>query len=837
MATKWTNFYKLVQQNNVSTTTVTDNQTIGMPNSYGNYNWYHKIIQGSGSRISRYREWDMMDSDIDISRALDLIAEEITGNCSKTDEPIELSVIDIEHMSSSEVTTIKTALRHWNEIHRWKSRLFDVSRYVVKYGDIFFRKKDEVGKWQYIHPKDVVGAIVNSEDVTEVKGWQIHTELTEANIGTGVPHSGVSGMQSTENFTSDEIVRFTLNNDMSENAPFGESVLKPIYRTFKQKELLEDAVIIYRIQRAPERRVFYVDVGKMPPQRVKQYLEGIKNEIRQKKIPTHNGQNSEIESTYNPQCITFTTEIPLLNGEVKSLGKLIEDYHNGIENWVYSVDQKTGEFIPGLIEWAGATRQNAEIIRVHLSTGQYLDCTPDHKFITDKLKEIEAEYLENNQQLATLYIDKPTKDTVYVETIEYLDYTEDTGCLTIKDKGNNHNFGISPGIYIKNSQSEDYFLAQRCISLNTEIKLLNGENKELKDLIKDHENGVENWVYSVDKATGKFIPGKISWAGETRKNAELVRVHFDNDQYLDCTPDHKLIDRNGNEVEAQHLIENDSMMGLYTNFKDEYHYNHKIIKVEWLDYTEDTGCLTIEDPGDNHNFGISAGVYICNSDGRGSKIETLPGGASVGEISDVEYFSDKMFRGLRIPLSYMKEGDAGGAMFNDGKVGQAYITELRFSLYIERLQSLIEEVLDKEFKAYLRYIGLRIDNTKFNIVLPEPSNFGKYREQEMYAALLSSYSSADGIEYLSKKFIMQKYLQMTNDEIIENERLKLEELGEDPDNFKKEVLTKMYAPDSIGDDMGDGMGGGMDFDPGSSMVPDMGGEAGLLDSAPEVAPE
>jgi hypothetical protein len=493
---KWTNYYKLIQQTNIDNSAISDNQEIGTPGSYGNYNWYSRVIQGSGSRLTRYREWDNMDNDIDISRALDLIAEEITGNCTKHDDPIEINVIDADFMSKSEVQTVKTALRHWDELHTWKTRLFNISRYVVKYGDVFFKKKDIISKWKFIHPKDVTAAIVNSEDVTEIQAWQMKENIYETKSG-GFGISGISSSANTETIDKNDVVRFTLNDDMSEEAPFGESVLKPIYKTFKQKELLEDAVIIYRIQRAPERRVFYIDVGKMPPNRVKQYLEQIKNEIRQKKIPTHNGNNSEIDSVYNAQ-----------------------------------------------------------------STG------------------------------------------------------------------------------------EDYFLATR-------------------------------------------------------------------------------------------------------------------------------------------------------SDSRGTKIETLPGGQSVGEISDVEYFSDKMFRGLRIPLSYMKEGDGGGAVFNDGKLGQSYITELRFSLYIERLQSLLEEVLDKEFKAYLRYIGLRIDNSKFNIVLPEPSNFGKYREQEMFASLLGSYSSADGIEYLSKKFIMKKYLQMSHDEIIENERMKMEEMGMDGDDVNHENISKIYAPDSI----------------------------------------
>ena len=82
---------------------------------------------------------------------------------------------------------------------------------------------------------------------------------------------------------------------------------------------------------------------------------------------------------------------------------------------------------------------------------------------------------------------------------------------------------------------------------------------------------------------------------------------------------------------------------------------------------------------------------------------------------------------------------------------------------------------------------------------------------------------ADGIEYLSKKFIMKKYLQLTNDDILENERMKLEEFGEDPDNYDKSILTKLYAPDSLESGMEDGMGPdmGSDLSGPDMMTPDI----------------
>ena len=75
-------------------------------------------------------------------------------------------------------------------------------------------------------------------------------------------------------------------------------------KVYKQKELLEDAIIIYRIQRAPERRIFYVDVGNMPSHMAMSFVERVKNEIHQRRIPSQTGGGVNImDTTYNPLSI------------------------------------------------------------------------------------------------------------------------------------------------------------------------------------------------------------------------------------------------------------------------------------------------------------------------------------------------------------------------------------------------------------------------------------------------------------------------------------------------------------------------------------------------------
>jgi hypothetical protein len=194
-------------------------------------------------------------------------------------------------------------------------------------------------------------------------------------------------------------------------------------------------------------------------------------------------------------------------------------------------------------------------------------------------------------------------------------------------------------------------------------------------------------------------------------------------------------------------------------------------------------------------------------DGKGSRVETLPGGQGLGELTDLEYFQNKVFRGLRIPVSYMTEGQEG-AQFNDGKVGIAYIQELRFALYISRLQGYINRVVDKEFKRYLRIAGIHVDPTCFKLVLPSPENFGIYRQQALDAELLNTLSSASAIDGMAKRFAFKKYGQFTDEDLLVNERMLAEERGLDPDNITRAEMMKLYGPaPEAGDMMGGDMGG------------------------------
>ena len=514
-----TTYFKIVtpKSPNVS---VTDSQDIsGSRGLYGNHGWYQRIVQGSTTRLVRYREYDVMDNDSDVARALDIMAEEMTGNCPKTRMPLNIM---IEAGSERNVpghvfSTLRAALKTWCKIHNWGGgRLFTLSRNLLKYGDCFFeRPKDKNKPYMYIHPKHVVGAVVSEDDITDIRGWYIQRENKKPNQYWQSSATSTHGDLADYNVTpmdKDKIIRFSISDDMSEEAPFGISILRPAYRVFKQKELLEDSILIYRISRAPEKRVFYIDVGNRPDHLVPGVLERFRNQIKQKKVPTRYAGKWQAESVYNPQ-----------------------------------------------------------------------------------------------------------------------------------------------------SMNEDFYFA-------------------------------------------------------TRPN------------------------------------------------------------------------------------------------GNSSRVETLPGGQGLGELTELDYFYRKMWRALRIPSSYLGTStEDGSSIENEARVGIAYIQEVKFAQFIERHQQYVEEVLDKEFKRWLYDSSISVDASLYRITLPEPSDYAKSRQQAMDADMLNNFSTVDGVPYLSKRFILERYAGLSKDDIRRNEEMIRKEKGLSPTGDDRDLALIYQPEDAEAGGFDGGMGGGGSF--------------------------
>jgi hypothetical protein len=145
----------------------------------------------------------------------------------------------------------------------------------------------------------------------------------------------------------------------------------------------------------------------------------------------------------------------------------------------------------------------------------------------------------------------------------------------------------------------------------------------------------------------------------------------------------------------------------------------------------------------------------------------------------LKYFNNKMARGLRVPSSYLPTGpDDSSQAMNDGRVGTALIQEYRFNQYCIRLQKLIMQKLDDEFKMFLRWRGFNIDAGLFGISLCEPQNFASYRQSELDTTRITAFTQLEAFPYMSKRFMLKRFLGLTEEEIVENESMWKEERDE-----------------------------------------------------------
>ena len=473
-----------------------------------NYSSYlPDVYSGAPNRIERYGQYNVMDMDSEVNAALDILAEFCTQNNSQNDTPFKFGYK--QKATNTEVQILEQYLHQWCKLNDFNKRIFKVMRNVFKFGDAFFIRDPETKKLFHVDPAKVSKIIVNESTGKTPEQYVIRDInfnfrslvattpfQTTGNVtggGSGYLTGGVRGMvganyndspgtrfatgQREIAVNAEHVFHLSLSEGLDMNFPFGNSLLESVFKVYKQKELLEDAIIIYRVQRAPERRVFYIDVGNMPSHLAMQFVERVKTEIHQRRIPSSTGGGTNvIDSSYNPLSI-----------------------------------------------------------------------------------------------------------------------------------------------------NEDYFFPQ-------------------------------------------------------------------------------------------------------------------------------------------------------TAEGRGSKVETLPGGTNLGEIDDLKYFTNKLLRGLRIPSSYLPTGaDDGQSQYNDGRVGTAYIQELRFNKYCERLQSIMCEAFDKEFKLWLDGNGYNIDASLFNINFQPPQNFAAYRQAELDTTRANIFSVVDAIPHLSKRFAMKRYLGLSQEEIVENEKMWKEE--------------------------------------------------------------
>ena len=192
-----------------------------------------------------------------------------------------------------------------------------------------------------------------------------------------------------------------------------------------QLKMMEDALVIYRITRAPERRVFYVDVGNLPGLKAEQYVNNVMNKFRNKVV--YDAETGEVKNNRNymsvcedfflprreggkateiqtlPGCLAMDTKVSLLDGRELSIHDIEHEMKQGKQLWTYSCHPETGKVVPGLITWAGVTQKSAKVMKLTLDNGETITCTPDHKFPIKDVGFVRADQLKVNDSLIPLY--------------------------------------------------------------------------------------------------------------------------------------------------------------------------------------------------------------------------------------------------------------------------------------------------------------------------------------------------------------------------------------------------------------------------------------------------
>jgi len=221
--------------------------------------------------------------------------------------------------------------------------------------------------------------------------------------------------------------------------------------------------------------------------------------------------------------------------------------------------------------------------------------------------------------------------------------------------------------------------------------------------------------------------------------------------------------------------------------------------------------------------------FPTTADNRGSSVEVLPGGQNLGEIDDLKYFNNKLSRGLRVPSSYLPSGpeDSSQAM-NDGRVGTALIQEYRFNQYCMRLQNQIGQKLDDEFKMFMRWRGFNIDSSIFSIKFNPPQNFASYRQAELDVQRVNVFGQMEPLPYMSKRFMMQRFLGLSEEELLENETLWAEERNESdsPAVSGSDMRSVGISPGAIEGDLDTGADLEADMANPDITEPDLGGAPG-----------
>jgi hypothetical protein len=248
-----------------------------------------------------YSEYDAMDTDAIIASALDILADEST---------LKNDMGEVMHIKSSDENIQQILYNLFYDVLNIEFNLWPWIRNMCKYGDFFLKLEiaEKFGVYGVIpytayHIERIEGSL---DSKGEIKYRFDPDGVSGADSGYyNVPNAPQANSIIFDNY---EMAHFRLLTDMN-FLPYGRSYIEPARKLFKQYVLMEDAMLIHRIVRAPEKRIYYMNVGAIPPNEVDAFME--KTISKLKRTPYMDEQTGEYNLKYNMQNMLEDFYIPI----------------------------------------------------------------------------------------------------------------------------------------------------------------------------------------------------------------------------------------------------------------------------------------------------------------------------------------------------------------------------------------------------------------------------------------------------------------------------------------------------------------------------------------------
>jgi hypothetical protein len=261
-------------------------------------------------RPQLYADYEAMDTDAIVASALDIIADE----CTLKNESGE-----VLHIRSSDENIQKILYNLFYDVLNIEFNLWSWTRNMCKYGDFYLKMEiaEKFGVYNVI-PFSAFN-ILREEGMDSKNPSYVRFRYDPAASSAGAVNASAWANFSTDNnidngifFENFEMAHFRLLSDMN-FLPYGRSYLEPARKLFKQYTLMEDAMLIHRISRAPDRRIFYVNIGSIPPAEVDNYMQRMISKM--KKTPFMDEKTGQYNLKYNMQNLLEDYYIPVRGGD------------------------------------------------------------------------------------------------------------------------------------------------------------------------------------------------------------------------------------------------------------------------------------------------------------------------------------------------------------------------------------------------------------------------------------------------------------------------------------------------------------------------------------------